>query len=66
MNIIPSIARVSDNKQIFGSLNIGKLQETNIIHIKRKPCFLNEKNELVYCESWMKDKIEQRLTIIQN
>lgn len=47
--------------QIFGSLNIGKLTPTNIIKIDGKPVFLNESDELVFCEAKMVERIEERL-----
>ena len=66
MNIIPSVTRVSDNEQIFGSLNIGKLTPTNLITMKGKPVFLNEKGEKVFCDKRMSKIIEERLKLINN
>lgn len=50
-----------NGEQIFGSLNIGKLTPTNIIRIDGKPVYLNENDELVYCEAKMAKRIEERL-----
>lgn len=50
-----------NGEQVFGSLNIGKLTPTNIIRIDGKPVFLNENDELVYCEAKMAKRIEERL-----
>jgi uncharacterized protein YlzI (FlbEa/FlbD family) len=50
-----------NGEQIYGSLNIGKLTPTNIIRIDGKPVFLNENDELVYCEPEMHERIEERL-----
>jgi hypothetical protein len=50
-----------NGEQVFGSLNIGKLTPTNIIRIDGKPVFLTENDELVYCETEMHERIEERL-----
>ena len=54
----------TNGEQIFGSLNIGKLKATNIIHISGNPCFLNEKGELVYCSLEMLGNINERLGVL--
>lgn len=54
-----------NGEQVFGSLNIGKLIPTNIIRIDRKPVFLNENDELVYCEARMAKRIEERLNLLK-
>jgi len=54
------------NQQIFGSLNIGFLTETNAKTIKGEPIFKNEKGELFFCSQEMKERINQRITILNN
>lgn len=59
------IRKVSDNKQVFGSLNIGRLKETNMIHRSGNPVFLDGNNELVYCSREMFCRIEERLNELE-
>jgi hypothetical protein len=54
------------NQQIFGSLNIGFLTETNAKTIKGEPIFKNEKGELFFCSQEMKERINQRITILND
>jgi len=51
-----------NGEKIFGSLNIGKLRRLDkVITSSQKPVFLNENDELVYCEAKMAKRINQRL-----
>jgi len=56
----------SGHQKIFGSLNIGFLTETNAKTIKNQPIFKNEKGELFFCSHKMKEKINERITILKN
>ena len=56
----------SGQKKIFGSLNIGFLTETNAQTIKNQPIFKNEKGELFFCSHKMKERINERITILKN
>jgi len=51
-------------EQIFGSLNIGKLQKTNIIHKNGEPIFKMKNGDLVFCSFEMFDRINQRLEVL--
>jgi len=53
------------NKQVFGSLNIGELQETDIVTIDKQPVFKNENGELFSCSIEMKERINERLLILK-
>jgi len=56
-----------NGEKIFGSLNIGKLRHLErVITSSKKPVFMTENNELVYCEMEMAKRINQRLEDLKN
>lgn len=54
------------NNQVFGSLNIGELQETNLKTISNQPIYKNKDGELFFCSKNMKNRINQRIEVLKN
>lgn len=53
-----------DGQNVYGSLNIGELKATNIVHISGNPCFFMN-DELVYCSLEMYQRINERLQCLK-
>jgi len=49
-----------NGQEIFGSLNIGKLERTDLVSITGVPVFKTESGELVYCSESMLKRIQER------
>lgn len=57
--------KLNTNEQVFGSLNIGELSETGLKTVKNQPVYKNESGELFYCSEKMRQRINERIRILQ-
>lgn len=57
--------KLKTGEQVFGSLNIGELSETGLKTFKNEPVYKNESGEIFYCSEKMKERINERIKILQ-